>query len=111
MKRDALRLLKMKSRFIVLSLLTFALFVLSACDQTEPVSSSSEKDSNWTHVLNKTSVYYKGGPQQASPPDGEIHKGTQVRIVSDSGSYSLIEAVSGESGYVESGSLTPIDPD
>ena len=64
--------------------------------------------STMTHVIKKTSEYYKGGPQQAQPPDGTFEVGTKVSLIDEAGSYSLVRAKDGTEAYVSSGSLDPI---
>ncbi|MEO0444747.1 MAG: hypothetical protein AAF191_01590 [Verrucomicrobiota bacterium] len=44
--------------------------------------------------------YYRGGPQQASPPDGTLPVGTSVQVIRESGSYVLIETNSGMQAFV-----------
>ena len=88
----------------ILPLLLFALLV--GCGEKAPEKKAA---SPWTHTIELGTEYYKGGPQQGSPPDGLIATGTKVKLIEGAGSYSLIEAETGENGYVSSGSLKPIE--
>ena len=74
-------------------------------EQSDPPAASE-----WTHTIKLPTDYYKGGPQQASPPDGQLASGVKVKIVEDSGSYTLISAENGVEGYVSTDALEPIQP-
>jgi hypothetical protein len=50
-------------------------------------------------------AYYLSGPQQASPSDGFFEKGARVRLVSNAGSYSMVESESGVTAYVSTDSF------
>lgn len=58
-----------------------------------------------TKTLSETVDYYSNGPQQASPPDGQIQAGTEVTIIERAGSYTLIETADGIRGYVASSAV------
>jgi len=58
-----------------------------------------------TKTLNETVDYYVGGPQQASPPDGQFPAGTEVQIVERAGSYTLVETADGVRAYVPSSAV------
>ena len=100
----------MKALRIVAVLL--ATLAFSACLKEKEVSSNLSSTSNsqteFTHQINLPTELYKGGPQQASPPDGTLPAGTKVKVVQDAGSYTQIESESGEVGYVSSGALEKI---
>lgn len=70
---------------------------------------TKETKSTMTHVIKEASEYYKGGPQQAQPPDGTFKVGTKVSLIEEAGSYSLVRAEDGIEAYVSSGSLKPIE--
>jgi hypothetical protein len=55
---------------------------------------------NSTHVITKDTPYYTNSPQQDSPPEGELTAGTQVRMVSEHGSYAQVEREEGTIVYV-----------
>lgn len=59
----------------------------------------------FTHVVGADTAYYRDGPQQARPADGTLVAGTKVRLVSESGSYSLVETPDRLRVYVASDSL------
>jgi hypothetical protein len=61
-----------------------------------------------THVVTADTEYYRDGPQQARPADGVLPAGTLVRLVSDSGSYSLVETSDRMRAYVAGDSLQPL---
>jgi hypothetical protein len=61
-----------------------------------------------THTITADTEYYRDGPQQARPADGVLAAGTRVRLVSESGSYSLVETSDRMQVYVASDSLQPL---
>ena len=61
-----------------------------------------------THTITADTQYYRDGPQQARPADGVLAAGTRVRLVSESGSYSLVETSDRMRVYVASDSLQPL---
>ncbi|TWT62369.1 SH3 domain-containing protein [Rubinisphaera italica] len=75
--------------------------------QSEPEVSPEPKTS-MTHSISVETEYYKGGPQQGSPPDGKLTAGTEVKLVESAGSYSLIETAEGEQAYISSDALNKI---
>lgn len=62
----------------------------------------------YTHTVAVDTQYYRDGPQQARPADGTLAAGTMVRLVSESGSYSLVETPDRLHVYVASGSIQPL---
>ena len=62
----------------------------------------------YTHTVTVDTEYYRDGPQQARLADGTLAAGTKVRLVSESGSYSLIETSDRMRVYVASDSLQPL---
>jgi hypothetical protein len=62
----------------------------------------------YTHVVTADTEYYLDGPQQARPADGVLAAGTRVRLVNESGSYSLVETSDRLRAYVASDSLQPL---
>jgi hypothetical protein len=62
----------------------------------------------YTHTVTVDTEYYRDGPQQARPADGTLAAGTKVRLVSESGSYSLVETSNHMQVYVASASLQPL---
>lgn len=63
---------------------------------------------SFTHVIIDSAVYYKGGPQQARPPDGTFEAGTKVTLVRKAGSYWIVRSERGIVAYVASGALRDI---
>jgi hypothetical protein len=61
-----------------------------------------------THTVTSDTEYYRDGPQQARPADGILAAGTRVRLVQESGSYSLVESSDRMQVYVASASLQPL---
>ena len=57
------------------------------------------------HTVTKKSSFYSTSPQQGRPPDGEIEPGTEVELLEEQGSYSLVRLEDGSAVYVESSSL------
>jgi hypothetical protein len=62
----------------------------------------------YTHTVTVDTEYYRDGPQQARPADGTLAAGMMVRLVSQSGSYSLVETSDRMQVYVASDSLQPL---
>ena len=54
-------------------------------------------------------VYYLGGPQQARPPEGKFKPGIRVRLIRNSGSYSMVQSETGITAHVSSGALKTIN--
>ena len=87
----------------------FASFFFFSCS-SEP-GAEVAPEAAWTHVVKAPSAtWYKGGPQQGSPPDGQIAEGTKVKLIRNAGSYCEIVAESGEAGYVSTDSIVEIAP-
>jgi hypothetical protein len=85
--------------WLVISALTLAVLVglaIAGCGS-----------SGYSHRITADTEYYRDGPQQSRPADGTLAAGTAVRLVSESGSYSLVETPDGRRGYVASDSLQP----
>lgn len=61
---------------------------------------NTKHDLSNVRTIMKDISYFKIGPQQASPPDGTFASGTKVTIVSQSGSYALVQTDTGIKGYV-----------
>jgi hypothetical protein len=70
--------------------------------QTAPVPKET-----WTHQLTRDEPWYEN-PAQALPPNGTVRKGTKVRVLNPSGSYSEVLTDEGVRGYVASDSLRPL---
>jgi len=56
-------------------------------------------------VITSSTAYYTGGPQQGRPADGTLAEGTPVRVISDAGSYSVVETADGIHAYVSTGAI------
>jgi hypothetical protein len=66
------------------------------------------KGATYTHTVTVDTEYYRDGPQQARPADGTLAAGAMVRLVSEAGSYSLVETSDRIRVYVASDSLQPL---
>ena len=66
---------------------------------------SDPADPTFTHMITAPTEYYKGGPHQAQPPDGQFKAGTKVNLIEKAGSYSLVRSEDGIEGYVASDAL------
>ena len=75
---------------------------------TKLVEEMVEPMKEFTHVITQDSEYYKNGPQQMTPPDGTFTAGTKVRLLSEAGSYSQVEAENGIVAYVAADNLKPL---
>lgn len=61
-----------------------------------------------THVVTADEVYYLTGPQQARAPDGKFKQGTQVELIRNSGSYSVVVTDGGVRAHLSTAALKPI---
>jgi serpin B len=108
-------------------LVILVLFALVGCAD-EPVSSAmaakepeaksdaqpsqnenAKAETNFTHVIATETAYYKGGPQQAQPPDGRFRAGTKVKLIEEAGSYILVRSEDGITAYVVANSVKKIE--
>ena len=62
-------------------------------------------ETNPTHAIVAETAYYRGGPQQAQPPDGRFEVGTQVKLIEEAGSYILVRSAEGITAYVAADSV------
>ena len=70
--------------------------------------SASRKPAMPTHVVTADTEYYQGGPQQGRPPEGRFKKGTEVFLLSEQGSYVVVQSATGITAHVPSSSLAPL---
>ena len=77
-------------------------------DRQPQEGSSRQGQEHVAYKVVEDAPYYADGPQQARPPDGTIAKGTQVKILMDSGSYVLIETTEGLRVYVPRSALKKV---
>ena len=62
-----------------------------------------------THRFVRNVSYYATGPQQGSPPDGVIARGTRCELLgSKIGAYEKVRTEDNRTGYVDKHALTPI---
>ena len=81
-----------------------------AKSDTQPSQNENAKvETNSTHVIVAETVYYKGGPQQAQPPDGRFRVGTKVKLIEEAGSYILVRSEDGITAYVVADSMRKIE--
>lgn len=59
------------------------------------------------HVTVGTTAYYKHGPSQPGPPDGDLPEGTRVWVVGRDGSYVRVWTLTGVDAYVWDRCLRP----
>lgn len=78
------------------------------CGKCEQAESKAAK-SGMTHVVTYDTHYYMSGPQQARPPEGMFKTGTQVELVQDAGSYSLVRSQDGITAYVSTDALKALE--
>jgi hypothetical protein len=58
-----------------------------------------------SHVITQPAPYYKDGPSQLDPPQGELSEGTLVLVIGKDGSYSRVWALNGVIAYVWDGDI------
>ncbi|MBI2823111.1 MAG: serpin family protein [Planctomycetia bacterium] len=92
------------------ALVATLLFVVAGCAAGGPTPDGRSKktDARMTHVVTADTPYYRTGPQQGRPPDGELKAQSRVRLVRAAGSYSLVELRDGSQVYVDAAALEPI---
>jgi hypothetical protein len=62
-------------------------------------------ETEFPDVITSSTAYYTDGPQQGRPPDGTLPEGTQIRVISDAGSYSVVQTADGIHAYVSTGAI------
>ena len=75
-----------------------------------PSQQPAEKTLRITHTVSADTEYYLSGPQQGRPPDGTLKAGTEVELISESGSYALVRSMSGVEAHVSTAALKPTGP-
>ena len=60
-----------------------------------------------THVISHTTPYYKDGPSQLDPPQGNLEAGTYVWVVGKEGTYSHVWG-GGVNAYVLEGDVQSV---
>jgi hypothetical protein len=63
-----------------------------------------------THVTTTDTPYYLNGPQQGGPPNGTLKAGTQITVVENQGSYSIVRTQNGIKAHVAIDSFKPLTP-
>jgi len=87
-------------------LILMALFMGGCADSQCKEHEHEDSKTSIGPVINSDSVFYKTGPQQATPPDGTFKTGTRVEVIRKAGSYTLVRAEDGREGYVSSDAIT-----
>ena len=62
----------------------------------------------WTHTVCKQTEFYRSGPQQGRPADGQLKKGTNVMLIKEAGSYCQVRTAAHEDVYVACDALQTI---
>jgi hypothetical protein len=99
-------------RIAAVAVITFALAGCRGANHPTTSPSGSKQSAptpkeTWTHELTKDEPWYEN-PAQARPPDGTMRKGTKVRVLNPSGSYTEVLSDEGVRGYVASDALRPL---
>ena len=99
------------NRLNILSLILAVLVVVSpiifwaGCSQPQNPDESVPK---MTHIITADTPYYLNGPQQARPSDGTLKAGTQITVVENQGSYSVVRTKDGIKAHVASNTFKPL---
>lgn len=95
---------------VALVAVLLAVTLVAACgDDPPPAKPEPPASGGWTHVVGAGgAVYYLVGPQQAHPPEGTFPPGTKVRLLTEHGSYVRVASETGQTAYVATGSLAPL---
>jgi hypothetical protein len=98
------------------ALLLLISFVLTGCDPSGMPNEAEEQASSakapaaaaaeYPYEITTIAAYYTGGPQQGRPPDGELLKGTRVKVLENAGSYSVVRSEDGIEAYVSTGAIS-----
>ena len=65
----------------------------------------------FTHIVSQSTAYYLTSPAQGQPSEGEFPAGTKVKVLQESGSYSLVQSYKKIKAYVANETLkTIIEP-
>jgi hypothetical protein len=95
--------------------LIFLVIFLAGC-QNLPLPENSGEISHmsdqlpeiYTHSISEDTPYYIDGPQQARSRDGFLRKNTQIIILQNRGSYSLVLTSEGIKAYIANTSFERI---
>ena len=79
---------------------------VTAATKTSPTGNVLTPDLDFPDIITSRSAYYINGPQQGRPADGTLAEGTRVRVVENSGSYSVVQTPDGIHAYVSTGAIT-----
>ena len=61
-----------------------------------------------THRIVFDTEYYTTGPQQSRAPDGTFKAGVEVTLISEAGSYVIVEDIDGLVGHVSRDAVQPL---
>ena len=70
---------------------------------SQPAGTSQPK-----HRIVFETEYYTTGPQQSRAPDGTFKAGTEVTLISEAGSYVIVEDIDGLVGHVSRDAVQPL---
>lgn len=93
---------------IILMLLPLTIGCSYASNQSQKISHKQAHFLTGTHIMIRTSEYYTNNPAQGRPADGSLKAGTEVQLINQAGSYTLVKIPSRIKVYVASTSLKPI---
>ena len=65
-------------------------------------------DAQPTHRIVFDTEYYTTGPQQSRAPDGTFKAGVEVSLISEAGSYVIVEDIDGLVGHVSRDAVQPL---
>jgi hypothetical protein len=99
-------------RLLPITAAALAMLALAGCRSADPPATSPTGRSQtapapketWTHELTQDEPWYEH-PAQGRPPNGTMRKGTKVRVLNPSGSYTEVLSDDGVRGYVATASL------
>lgn len=97
--------LSMNSRVALILLMLIGLLIGGCSDSQCQKPAVDNAEHSATSVISYDTMYYRIGPQQAMPPDGQFKAGTRVEIIQEAGSYTLVRAEDGREGYVSTDAI------
>jgi len=94
-----------KLRVGLVCLVLIGLFLGCSADSQSKRHEHQGIEAGTLPVIRHDTVFYKTGPQQAMPPDGNFEAGTRIEVIETAGSYTLVRAEDGRQGYVSADAI------
>ena len=79
--------------------------LMGGCADSQHEHERPDVETSSGPVISHDTVFYKTGPEQATPPDGTFKAGTRIEVIQEAGSYTLVRAQDGTEGYISSAAI------